>query len=306
MRTLNEQFFGDLEGGLLARLTKEVTSDHTLCLELRGNYVNVYYRGGRLLTVTDASSGGYSVQFDKNYGDVELSGPRVRDDADVIKWLDRVPSLKQAMDRHLAKKERNEREFQQLVVRENNFSRDANSTDYFIVDIEYRAEHRKQFDLVAVQWPSTSSERKEASGRRLAFIEMKYGDGALEGTAGLCNHIQDMNKFLASEDELECFKEDMVNVFNQKRRLGLIPGCEKDLESFGDGRPILLLVLANHDPGKIALGRVLEDLPECPKADLRVAIANFFGYGLYDEGVHEVACFRRLFANYIQSTGPRR
>ena len=108
------------------------------------------------------------------------------------------------------------------------------------------------------------------------------------------------------KDDLECFKRDMVGVFSQKRRLGLMPGCKKDLESFGNEKPILLLVLANHDPGKTALGKVLEDLPECPKADVRVAAATFFGYGLYDEGIHEVACFRRLFANYIQSTGLRR
>ena len=290
---------------MLAPLTKKVKSDHTLCLELRGNYINVYCRGGSLLKV-EASSGGYSVEFDKNYGGVEeLPERRVQDQAGVCKWLDRLPFLKQAMDCHFAKNEKNEREFQQLLVRENNFSRNSNSTDYFVIDIEYTAGagHPERFDLVAVQWPSTPDERKKANDRRLVIVEMKYGDDALEGDAGLCKHIQDIDAFLKCESDLKCFKEDMVRVFNQKRRLGLMPGCKKDLESFGDEKPILLLVLANHDPGKSTLSKVLDDLERLKysKADLRIATASFFGYGLYDEGVHEVACFRKLFANYIGS-----
>lgn len=305
MRALNEQFLRDLEcGGMLAPLTKKVKSDHTLCLELRGNYINVYYRGGSLLKVEVASSGGYSVQFDKNYGDVKLPDPRIGERKDVRRWLCQVPSLKQVMDRHFVRKEKNEREFQQLLVRENNFAKNAKSTDYFIIDIEYTAGagRPERFDLVAVQWPS--GERKKVNDRRLVIVEMKYGDGALKGAAGLCNHIQDIDDFLCRESDLKCFKEDMVRVFNQKRRLGLMPGCKKDLKSFGGGKPILLLVLANHDPGSSTLSKVLcKDLIKCSKADLRIATASFFGYGLYDEGVHEVACFRKLFANYIPS-GP--
>lgn len=303
MRALCEQFLGDLECGMLAPLTKRVKSDHTLCLELRGDYINVYYRGGSLLKVKVAGCDGYSVQFDKNYGEVDLP-ERVRCKVDVCKLLDRVPYLKQAMDCHFAKNEKNEREFQQLLVRENNFSRNSNCTDYFVIDIEYTAGagHPERFDLVAVRWPSTPDERKKANGRRLVIVEMKYGDNALEGDAGLCKHIQDIDAFLCKSD-LKRFKEDMVRVFNQKRRLGLIPGCKKDLESFGDEKPILLLVLASHDPGKSTLSKVLDDLERLKysKADLRIATASFFGYGLYDEGVHEVACFRKLFANYIGS-----
>ena len=308
MRKLSEQFLCDLESGMLKPLTRAVKSDHTLCLELRGNYINVYYRGGSLLKVEVSGSDGYSVQFDENYGGVELPERRVQDCAGICKWLDRLPFLKRAMDCHFAKNEKNEREFQQLLVRENNFSKNANSTDYFVIDIEYTAGagHPERFDLVAVQWPSTPpDERKKATGRRLVIVEMKYGDGALGGEAGLCNHIQDIDRFLRRKSDLKRFKEDMVRVFNQKRRLGLMPGCKKDLKSFGDGKPILLLVLANHDPGKSTLCKVLGDLGrlECSKADLRIATASFFGYGLYDEGIHEVACFQKLLANYIGS-GP--
>ena len=47
MRKLNDIFLNDLkEGGRLFPLTDAVKSDPSLCLELRGDYVNVYYRGG--------------------------------------------------------------------------------------------------------------------------------------------------------------------------------------------------------------------------------------------------------------------
>lgn len=78
-------------------------------------------------------------------------------------------------------------------------------------------------------------------------------------------------------------------------------GCKKDLGSFSDEPPILLLVLANHDPGKRDLSKALENLPECPNADLRIAAASFFGYGLYDQGVYGVEDFRKHFRNQIHS-----
>ena len=141
--------------------------------------------------------------------------------------------------------------------------------------------------------------RKDAHKRRLVFIEMKYGDGALSEKAGLHQHIEDVNAYLAaSSGYVADLKEDMRSVFNQKRRLKLID-CGKDLGGFSDEPPLLLLVLANHDPGKPKLRSILEDVPESPYAELRIATASFLGYALYDQGVHTVdETFRRL-GDYI-------
>ena len=300
IRKLNDIFLNDLkEGGSLFALTDAVKSDSSLCLELRGDYVNVYYRGGNLMKVTQTGNG-YNVFFDENYfkagGQTTLPDEREGVDA----WLDVSPKLKQAIDRWLGEHRKDEREFQQLLLRDNNFGSIARSTDYYICDIEYQSGYGR-FDLIAVHWPSKPAIRKQPNGRRLVFIEMKYGDGALEGSAGLHQHIRDVNSYLSDRTKVDDLKKDMVKVFNQKRDLGLID-CGKDLGSFSDESPILLLVFANHDPGKSKLRELLGSLPESPHAELCVATASFTGYGLYEQGIHKIDETWRRFGDYVYSS----
>ena len=300
MRKLSDVFLNDLkEGGRLFPLTEAVKSDPSLCLELRGNYVNVYYRGGNLMRVAQAGTD-YTVFFDRNYFEAgrQTTLPDEREGVDA--WLDISPELKQAIDRWLGKRRKDEREFQQVLLRDNNFGRVARSTDYYICDIEYQSEYGR-FDLIAVEWPSKSAVRKQANGRRLVFIEMKHGDGALEGNAGLHKHIQDVNRYLSDQTKLSNLKQEMVEVFNQKREIWLID-CGKDLNSFSDESPMLLLVLANHDPGKQKLHELLRSLPESPHAELCIATASFMGYGLYEQGIHKMDEALGRFADYVYSS----
>ena len=275
MRRLEPEFLNALKKGDLLPLLKLVRDDSSLCLELRGDYINVYYRGGNLMKVDHRSSGTH-FDFDEDYG---AERPEATAGADA--WLAAVPRLKHAMDQHEGRgKSRSEREAQQLLLRENNFGRVAQSTDYYICDIEYRAE-QGQFDMVGVHWPSTRTDRKNATDRRLVFVEVKYGEGALDGTSGVASHIRHITKFLSDADRVRSFKEDMVKVFNQKRALGLIK-CDKDLGTFGDDSDILL-VLINQDPDASKLRNVLQGLPESPKnAEVLVANSSPMGYGLWE------------------------
>ena len=304
MRSLSGDFLDSLRQGCLAALTETVRSDGTLNLELRGDYVNVYYRGGNLLEVrqSQGSAGDYAVHFDTNYfgGDVgfALPNPVVRQPQDLSPWLAACPRLKQAIDRWLACVKRNpEREIQQLAVRDNNFGAVARDTDYFVCDIEYQSEHGR-FDMIAVRWPSTPAHRRRANGRRLAFVEFKYGDRALDN---LHDHVRHVNRFVADTRRLSDFKRDMVRVFNQKLGLQLID-CGKELSGFGDERPMLILAFANHDPQKTALTRLLGALPASPHVDLRIATASFLGYGLYDQGIHSVETVQGRFSKYLLDT----
>ena len=90
----------------------------------------------------------------------------------------------------------------------------------------------------------------------------------------------------------------MVRVFNQKRELGLID-CGKNLESFSDEPPILLLIFANHDPQKPALSKELRSLRTTAHVDVRVATASFLGYGLYEQCVHPVQTLLDRFGEYV-------
>ena len=65
-RGLSPEFLADLQGGLLAPIRERVARDQSLCLELREDYINVYYRGGNVMRVSRAN-GGYSAFFDTKY-----------------------------------------------------------------------------------------------------------------------------------------------------------------------------------------------------------------------------------------------
>jgi hypothetical protein len=281
-RGLSPEFLADLQGGLLAPLRERVVRDQSLCLSLRENYINVYYRGGNLMKLSPAD-GGYAAFFDTKYfaGPAPaMPSPRLREASDVGAWLAALPTLKQAMDLWQPGEER---EVQQRLLRDNNVGGIARWTDYYVCDIEY-ANHYGRFDLVAVHWPSTPAARKKQDGRRLVLGEVKFGDSALDGTAGLHAHITDVNTYLAAPDNLDGLKQEMLRVFNQKRALGLID-CEKDLVGFSDEPPVLLLVLVNHDPDKSRLRELLRTLPPSPHAELRIATGSLLGYGLYDPAI---------------------
>ena len=150
-----------------------------------------------------------------------------------------------------------------------------------------------------MHWPSTSGDRKQASGRRLVLGEVKYGEGALDGVVGLAAHVRGVNEFLADPARVAALKNEMRTLFNQKRALGLIE-CDKDLASFGAEPPILLLLLANHDPGSSKLREIVPALPPSPHAELRLAVGGVVGYALYDPAILPLAEAQTCFAAVLQ------
>jgi len=148
-RGLEAEFTADLTGGILNPLLEAVKADHTLSLNIRANCVNIYYRGGNLLKITELSTHRYGFDFDGKYlkstGLARLgispqdivSLPRkitVKDFDGVGSWVRHIPVLQAVMNVWFGENPHLEREFQQLVERMNNRNP---STDYFICDIEY-------------------------------------------------------------------------------------------------------------------------------------------------------------------------
>src|SRR5512143_880479 len=149
-RTISPDFAKSLKGGLLAPLAKRVRHDDTLMLALRGTSINIYYRGGSILQLVEERSDRYAAKFDEKYVK-EDSPPRpaklpkvIATEEDLRTWLEALPLLKEIMNYHqAAQASKAEREFQQLVAWENNRSKLANETDYFITDIEYATDVKK-------------------------------------------------------------------------------------------------------------------------------------------------------------------
>lgn len=288
-RGLSESFLGDLRtpAGRLNWLLRRVIADQTLCLEIRSGYINIYYRGGSLFKVTEdaRSQCGYSFFFDPKYlsgqCNVILPSPR-----EPCRWEVLIPQLKDCMDLWFGRHPKVEREFQQLVVRDNNSSY-AGASDYFICDIEYDNHNGARFDLIGIRWPSTPAARRNNSGLRMVLIEMKHHDGAMGGAAGLADHLEDIVTFLELPTSLNSLKHEMLTVFNQKHELGLV-SCRKKVRSFAE-RPEVLLLLANHDPAKSALVKELKNTEahvrrlEAMNVSVRFIRASYCGFGIYED-----------------------
>lgn len=293
----------NLKKGLLFPLLSLVRNDLTLCLEIREDYINIYYRGGNILKIKSEADS-YSAFFDTKYLDKNTTKVPKRlpktlsKSKDVSKWINAVPFLKHEMDLWFGKHPKDEREFQQLVVRENNFGGSAKSTDYFICNIEY-ANIDGRFDLIAVRWPSSGHERKDNKNIGISFIEMKYLDRALKGKAGLRKHVQDMDKFLSVKTRLFDLKKEMRMVFNQMLDLRLIRN-QKPIVDFNNKKPEFIIILANHDPDSSLLRKELMTLEKFYKnMDLKFAVSNFMGYGLYKENMYTLKDFLKRFDNQI-------
>ena len=64
MRHINTRFVDDLLHGELAYFLTQVKNNRTkLSLEIRNGYINIYYKGGNLLKITQKRTG-YSFFFD--------------------------------------------------------------------------------------------------------------------------------------------------------------------------------------------------------------------------------------------------
>lgn len=234
MRGLSDTFIKELKSGFLKPVLDTVRSDPTLCLEIRKNYINIYYRGGNILKITQRKRKNVSflAHFEKKYFSEAtpilpqclLNAPE-----DVSNWISSVPSLKHVMDIWFDLHPRKERELQQLMLRENNLVKNA---DYFICDIEYtQPDSEYRFDIIAIHWPSSSAKDLNNKKSGMTFIEIKQGDKALKGNSGIGKHIDKINEFLVNQDNLKDIQNEMQKIFQQKADLGLTTS-QRQIEGF--------------------------------------------------------------------------
>lgn len=301
MRALNEKFVLDLKNGELKQLLQAVQLDDTLCLEIRENYINIYYRGGNILRVKQKRNK-YDFEFDFNYC-IHKAYPSkynsiLRKNKSISDWVNSIPYIKAEMDLWFHESKNTlEREYQQVILRDNNNSSISGDTDYFIADIEYaNSEYGCRFDLLGIKWPSNSVARKDKFSPTLAIMELKYGDGALSGSAGIRKHFADIHKFFSNAITRKAIYIDTETMFNQKVELGLIQGTEKQIKINSDERPEFILIFANHKPVKTVLLRELRqallDNPDIVNyADIKIASASCVGYGLYIDNMMDINQF---------------
>ena len=268
------------EGGKYHEITKLVRIDPYLDMEMRGeDGVFVYYRGGKLLEVNENEL----LSLDKKYKS------DLRPHIDSI--FDYICKAKLAIDKYeIETRETPEKEIQQRIVYENNMSGNAEDTEYYVVDIEWvDNESNGRADIVAFQLLRNSNKVK------LVIAEVKQGSGAIKTSKdnpGLKKHYDDYLK-LKDNIDIQDFKADMLEVFKQKYKLGLVR-IRKERKIFN---PTLVrdvdfvFVLANYNPYSSILRKECESLPD----DCKFFIASFMGYGLYERRIYSKKEVKEIF-----------
>ncbi|WP_296561265.1 hypothetical protein [uncultured Acetobacterium sp.] len=309
MYGLTDNFMVSLKEGKFRNLLEVVQKDDSLCMTIGDNCIRLYYRGGSLLkeiTENDLNSDAinFKRKFDQNYFEhQEINGffkDNIREDLEKTKTIDEfirlIPRLKREMD---LKGTKAEREFEQLIFRENNYSGISNDTDYFMVDMEaLDCGNGSQFDLIAIKWPSESTAKIACKPITLAIIEMKYGDKALKGDAGIVKHFKDIENY-AKEEKINVMIKKAETQFNQLVELGLINvnigivNGEKKKIVVDQIKPEFIIVAANHKPIDIKLKNELksaiEKYPDILKyVDVKIATSSLMGYGLYQKQMIDI------------------
>ena len=303
-RVISKEFMKNLkQGGMLHSILERVSEDHTLMLAIRDGYINIYYRGGNILRVTE-QEGFYETFFDIQYSSVQnvaRSEDDIRNQADAQKLVGDLPDRKIIMDKYFAAKGKAEREFQQLVARENNNSSISGKSEYFVSDIEITIPHLARFDMMAIRW--LAKDRKNGNKCRATLIEMKYGDGSLGGDAGLLKHLKDMDTFISNTEKYADLLQTMESQFNQLDELGLLnfnkgtSNVRVKLDPYN--KPEVVFIIANHNPRSSKLktilnNREIDKYNQSKRFDLRFYVASFAGYGLHANCMRTLSDFRNL------------
>lgn len=310
-RSLSEKFLATFkDGGVFSRITEISRYDPTLDFELRGSSVMIYYRGGKILEI---SENGTLDGLDAKYARNDL----YTEDYPPLK-LEEIESYfakaKRLIDRYQIDVKNNlgEKEIQQRVVYENNLSVNAEDNDFFIADIEWSDNEQLggRADIVAFRWNHMSHTNRRV---QMTLIEVKQGESSIKSykkrskgdsqeekdSAGLRKHYEDYLNFKKNPKYVSEVADDMLLVLYQKYLLGLVKGLEN---LFVDGKmPDIkpdvdfIFLLANYKPYSKLLQQEIATISKC-----KFFVSSFTGYCLYQGFILDK---KTLIKNFSQVYG---
>ena len=277
------------------KITEFVRVSPYIDMEMRGNCVMVYYRGGKILTIFEDKTmeGLVEEYYNKKDENTKLLVPQIDTIEDYFAKAMHVIDMYEAYE----KSRLGEKEIQQRVVYENNLSVNACKTDYFVADIEWADNDTLggRADIIAFRWNHMEHKKRLL---QLTIIEVKQGEESIvtsvdnngKISAGLSKHYDDFEKLRQDKDGVKTLAEDMLIVLKQKMDLGLVKGLEKLFEDSRGNKKTpeilpevdFLFLLSNYHHYSDKLKNELEKLPD----DARFISSSFMGYGLYKDFIH--------------------
>lgn len=254
MRQLSKRFVKKLTTDK-SDLLRCITRDPELDLQIRDNYINVYYKGGNILRIKPESyflDEMYFNDSDKMRSKYAKEDPiihanLVKQRDDLVKFLedkgriaDYFSKAKAVMDKWALslsdKVEFEEKKEQQEIAIAN-----RRDTDFVVLDLEYAVSSASEyayngtldkkvprFDIIAIH------------NGRLVVIELKKGLGAVSGTSGVKPHMDCFDHTIGRDINM-LFVKEMRELLHQKQVFGLL---DKTLE-IKDEKPLFMFAYAN-------------------------------------------------------------
>ena len=282
MRKLSVTFINSLKSGFLAGITKKVISDSDLTLEIRDNYINIYYKGNSLLKLSESISGRYKADIHEKFRDGLNIPLNFIDQETTVRFLNNIPLLKENVIRY--GKHSLEIEYEQMIIRANNFE-PRNNSEYYIIDRQYVV-GKQRFDLAGIFWDRKA--RRRGQEVDLCFIEVKF---ALNQDISEV-HNQLKRYYEAIRPKAGNIAEEGETIFRQKLELGLYNqsakrikamktlSFSKDISQFQ-----FVLVLVDYNPNSLKLN--LDSLAKLPFAkQIRVF---YGGFAMWKQNVKPLA-----------------
>ena len=268
----NEKFLKNLTEGEYKDIIDFASQrENELDVQIRDNYLNIYYQGGNLLRVHPRSLYFDEFYFHRGAKDMRkthlIDKCKKGDKACIARWEDYKNRRKEMLDILKEKRDmatyckemkrimkeweadlhtigisHDEKNAQQQISMNN-----RGATDYTVVDLEYAVSTTSnfkyngdstkkvpRFDLIAV----------DKSGQ-LYVIELKTGLKAIDGNSGIRDHMDCVNQSIGS-DSNNNFINELDKLLEQKQKLKLI---EKDIRIDSTKKPQFIFAFSD-EPGK--------------------------------------------------------
>jgi hypothetical protein len=258
MRRLSQTFMDCLTTGFLVALRDSVAHDTDLNLEIRANYLNVYYKGNSLLKLSEVAPARYRVEIHERFRDGLDLPPELVDEPSAARFVSGIPQLKAHIAKHGSSSI--ELEYEQLIIRANN-DETRNNSDYFIVDRQY-ALPEGRFDLLGIYWERAGRRRNQEVP--LCLFEAKFGLNS--EIAQL--HEQLQRYYDALQPRAAQIAEEIDGIFHQKLALGLYRQGERveAMQTLRVSRDIsqcqFVVLLVDYNPNSTLLNKpALQALP---------------------------------------------
>ncbi len=233
------------KGGLLQPLLEIVKSDDDLVMEIRNDYLNIYYKGGNMVKIESPNS----IQFDHNYfkgykrpefesDEKEEARKGLRKNMltalkEKRNYGDFVIEMKKMMDNYwiwlekVKRKSLNEKEVQHSLCINN-----TEKSEYTIIDVEFQVSTEAQYKYQKTTQPKgrfVASKKKSPrfdivavrnSDHRLCVIELKSGVKSLYKKSGIGDHADSYEGTIGRMPQI--FLNEIKGLINDKKTYGLL------------------------------------------------------------------------------------